>query len=134
VQDEIMRKVVVALDVQLVEGEQAMAWSSGTSNFEAWECVRLSATDAYSGNPEVKLCAKQLLEKALRLDPSYAIAWVMLGWIYQQYVDVVSLAIDGNSQGDSLASMLDCAQKAIAADLSYFEVTRTLFWKNLKSL
>jgi TolB-like protein len=74
VQDEIMREVVVALDVQLIEGEQARAWSSGTKNFEAWECVRLSVTDAYSGNPSVKLRAKQLLEKALKIDPSYAIA------------------------------------------------------------
>jgi TolB-like protein/Tfp pilus assembly protein PilF len=119
VQDEIMREVVVALDVQLVEGEQARVWSSGTTNLEAWECLRLGATDAiYSGNPEVKLRAKTLLEKALKLDPSYAIAWVMLGWIYQQYVDVASLASEVGSKEDSLASMLGCARKALAADSS----------------
>ena len=119
VQDEIMREVVVALDVQLVEGEQARAWSSGTTNLEAWECVRLGAMDAiYSGNPDVKLRAKQRLEKALKLDPSYAIAWVLLGWVYQQYVDVASLASDSASSESSLASMLDCAQKALSADPS----------------
>ena len=35
-QDELTRKVVTALDVQLVLGEQAQLWSSGTKNLEAW--------------------------------------------------------------------------------------------------
>lgn len=119
VQSEIMREVVVALDVQLVAGEQAQAWSSGTTNLEAWEYVRIATTDAvYSSSPEVKLRAKALLEKALKLDPNYAIAWVMLGWIYQQYVDVASLARETESYANTLASMLNCANKAIAADPS----------------
>ena len=119
VQDEIVREIVVALDVELNEGEQARIWSSGTTNVEAWECVRLGSYNAvYSTNPEVKLQAKALLEKALELDPSYAIAWVMLGWIYQQYADVASLASDSNSPETALASMLDCAHKALAADPS----------------
>ena len=119
VQDEIMREIVVALDVELNEGEQARIWSSGTTNVEAWECVRLGSYKAvYTANPEVKLQAKALLEKALELDPSYAIAWVMLGWIYQQYADVASLASDSNSPETALASMLDCAHKALAADPS----------------
>ncbi|MDC1286481.1 adenylate/guanylate cyclase domain-containing protein [Gammaproteobacteria bacterium] len=117
VQDEIMREIVVALDVELNEGEQARIWSSGTTNVAAWECVRLGSYKAlYTANPEVKLQAKALLEKALDLDPSYAIAWVMLGWIYQQYADVASLASDSSSPENTLASMLDCAQKALAAD------------------
>jgi adenylate cyclase len=119
VQDEIMREIVVALDVELNEGEQARIWSSGTTNVEAWECFRLGAYDTvYNLNPETKLRAKALLEKALDLDPSYAIAWVMLGWIYHQYVDVASVASDSNSKESSLASMLDCAQKALAVDPS----------------
>ena len=119
VQDDIVREIVVALDVELNEGEQARIWSSGTANVKAWECVRLGSYNAvYSVNPEVKLQAKALLEKALELDPSYAIAWVMLGWIYQQYVDVASLARDCNSPETALASMLDCAHKALAADPS----------------
>ena len=117
VQDEIMREIVVALDVELNEGEQARIWSSGTANVAAWECVRLGSYNTlYSVNPETKLHAKVLLEKALELDPSYAIAWVMLGWIYQQYADVASTATDSNSPEMALASMLDCAQKALAAD------------------
>ena len=119
VQDEIMREIVVALDVELNDGEQARIWSSGTTNVEAWEYARLGAYHAvYNVNPDTKLQAKALLEKALKLDPSYAIAWVMLGWIYQQYADVASTASDSNSPEMALASMLDCAHKALAADPS----------------
>jgi adenylate cyclase len=119
VQDEIVREIVVALDVELIEGEQAKAWSSGTRILEAWECFRLAVRGALKDvSPEAKSSAKALLEKALKLDPDYAVAWVMLGWIYQQYVDVASLARDSDQAGDPLGSMLDCAQKAIAADPS----------------
>jgi TolB-like protein/Tfp pilus assembly protein PilF len=118
VQDEIMREIVVALDVQLNEGEQARAWSSGTTNVEAWECVRLGAPEAFSANTEANLTAKALFEKAIDLDPSYAIAWVMLGWIYQQYADVASVSSDSNSAESARKSMLDCAQKALTADPS----------------
>ena len=119
VQDEIVREIVVALDVELIEGEQAKAWSSGTRNLEAWECFRQAVRGALKDvSPEAKSSAKALLEKALKLDPDYAIAWVMLGWIYQQFADVASLARDSDQAGDPLGSMLDCAQKAIAADPS----------------
>jgi adenylate cyclase len=118
VQDEIMREIVVALDVELNAGEQARAWSSGTTNLEAWECVRLSTTNVLGADAGTKLQAKTLLEKALDLDPSYAIAWVMLGWIYQYFSDVASGASNTDSMENALASMLDCAQKALAADPS----------------
>ena len=116
VQDEIMREIVVALDVELREGEQARFWSSGTRNLEAWECVRLSATDVLGGVPERKLQARRLLERALELDPNYAIAWVMLGYIHQYYSDVAAGVSDAEDGETALASMLECAQKAIEAD------------------
>jgi TolB-like protein len=49
VQDEITREIVTALDVQLREGEQHRVWSRGTSNLEAWECVRLATDDVLGG-------------------------------------------------------------------------------------
>lgn len=111
-----MREIVVALDVELREGEQARLWSSGTKNLEAWECVRLSATDVLGGVPERKLQARKLLERALVLDPDYAMAWVMLGYIHQYYSDVAGGVSDAGDRDTALASMLECAQKAIAVD------------------
>jgi len=118
VQDEIMREIVVALDVELREGEQVRFWSSGTRNLEAWECVRLSATDALGGVPESKLQARKLIERALELDPNYAIAWVMLGWIHQYYSDVAAGVSDARGRETALVSMRECAQKAIELDPS----------------
>ena len=69
VQDELMREIVVALDVELREGEQARMWSSGTRNLEAWECIRLSAPEVLGGVPERKPLARRLIERALELDP-----------------------------------------------------------------
>jgi len=133
VQDEIMREVVIALDVQLVEGEQARAWASGTTNLEAWECVRLGAFYAvHRSEPGIKQKARQLLERALQLDPSYAIAWVMLGWIFQQYVDVASLAREAESRESSLESMLNCARKAIEADPDCADAYSLLAMYNLE--
>jgi adenylate cyclase len=122
VQDEIMREIVVALDVELNEGEQVRAWSGGTTNLEAWQCFRQGAYDAvYNLDPETKSRARKLLERALELDPDYAMAWVMLGWIHHQYVDVASVMSDSANKDASLASMLDCAEKALAADPSCAE-------------
>jgi adenylate cyclase len=88
VQDEITREIVVALDVQLREGEQHRVWSSGTKNLEAWECVRLATDDVLGGNEEKRPRATELIEQALALDPNYAIAWAMRGWLYFTEADV----------------------------------------------
>ena len=116
VQDEIMREIVVALDVELREGEQIRFWSSGTTNLEAWECVRLSATDVLGGVPERKMQARKLLERALELDPDYAIAWVMLGYIHHYYSDIAAGVSNAKEREVACALMLECAQRAIEID------------------
>ena len=115
-QDEMMREIVSALDVQLREGEQARFWSSGTTNLEAWECVRLGIEGALNADPSAKQEARKLFERALSLDPGYAIAWVMLGWIHQFYSDVASGANDAGRMAEELAATQDCARKALDAD------------------
>jgi len=118
VQDELMREIVVALDVELREGEQFRMWSSGTSNVEAWECVRLSAPIILGSVQKDLLKAKKWLERALELDPEYAIAWVMLGWFHQNYVDVAGGMSDSTAVREALDAMRECAQKAIELDPS----------------
>ena len=83
--DEIAKKVAIELQVKLTEGDIARN-SHRTDNFEAWA----SATTAYSF---VKLItrenvakAKELFEKAVKLDPGYAFAWGGLGAVHLTYV------------------------------------------------
>jgi adenylate cyclase len=115
VQDEITREIVVALDVKLHEGEQARLWASGTKNLEAWECVRLGAADVYGTTMERLLKAKRLFERALELDPNYAMAWVMLSW-FHHYESVAAGIGDVERREAGLAAVLDCAEKALKLD------------------
>lgn len=115
-QDELMREIVVALDVKLVEGEQAHRWSSGTKNVQAWECVRQS-TAIILGTMSAQLPrARELLDQALNLDPNYAIAWVMLGWYHQNFVDIAGGTGFLDNAEQPLVEMKTCAEKAIQLD------------------
>ncbi|MGI9316728.1 MAG: tetratricopeptide repeat protein, partial [bacterium] len=116
VQDEVMREIVVALDVELSEGEQVRVWASGTRNLEAWEYLRLSAQIVLNRMVDDLDKARTWLEKALELDPEYAMAWVMLGWFHQNSVDVAGGIQNAQSMLDALDAMRHCAQKAIEID------------------
>ena len=76
--DEIAKKVAIELQVKLT-GEDIARISHKTENFEAWAY----ATTAYSllkrptkGN---NTKARELCEKAVKLDPEYGFAWGALG-------------------------------------------------------
>jgi adenylate cyclase len=118
VQDELMREIVVALDVELREGEQIRMWSSGTKNVQAWEYVRLSSSIVLGDHDGDLNKAGEMLEQALELDPDYAIAWVMRGWFYQHYADVGGGLDPEEERQSALNSMYQCAQKAIRLDPS----------------
>ena len=86
VQDEIVKNVMTALQVELVAGEMLRNFSSTTDNPEAFEYASrvfrhyMAQTDA--DNAE----GIRLLSKALELDPEYSRAWVSLGWFHFQRV------------------------------------------------
>jgi adenylate cyclase len=111
-QDEIMMKVIAALQVKLTEGEQALIVAGGTDNFEAY--VRfLQALEYYKRfNKEGNLLARKMAEKAIALDPNYPRGYRMLAsthWIE------VSLGIS-KSPKQSLAKAAQLYQKVIAMD------------------
>ncbi len=119
VQDEITRNIVTALDVHLRKGEQARFWSSGTENLEAWECVRLGSDllDAYRAEdvPE----AKRLSQRAIDLDPEYAIAWVLLAACHFHAADDSRHPEEERER--ALKSVRNYAQQALKLDPSCAE-------------
>jgi len=116
VQDEIVREIVTALDVKLREGEQHRVWSSGTKNLEAWECVRLATDACLGGATEERARAIELIEHALELDPNYATAWVMRGWLHFNEADVGSGMRDSVVFDRAQEAAFRCGHRALELD------------------
>ncbi len=116
VQDEITREIVVAMDVQLREGEQHRVWASGTRNLEAWECVRLATDAVLGGAVEAQPKARELIDRAIELDPDYAIAWTMRGWLHFTEADVGGGIGDSEQFDKAQASAFRCGHRALELD------------------
>jgi adenylate cyclase len=114
VQDEITRKVVTALDIQLVLGEQGRLWSSSTKNFEAWETARIAwnliSLYRIEDLPEVK----RLLEKAIDLDPEYAFAWALMAGCNSHIADDPKCPKEKRIK--ALELIKECAEQALKFD------------------
>jgi TolB-like protein/class 3 adenylate cyclase/Tfp pilus assembly protein PilF len=120
-QDEIVRKIVTTLKLQLTLMEQGArgAWvRKATDNLEAYDFylrgMALVLRAGLEGKQEANVQARQLLEKALGLDPQFALAYVGLGAAY---------LYDGfyrwnPDQMQSFERAIELAQKAIALDSS----------------
>jgi adenylate cyclase len=117
-QDEITHKIVVALQVELTEGEQARVHHRSTNNLKAWgHAVRgYSFFERYKKEDNAK--ARELLREAVRLDPKYAWAWTWLAWTH--LID----ARNGwsKSRKESLKRVVEITQKATALDDTLPEV------------
>jgi TolB-like protein/Tfp pilus assembly protein PilF len=119
VQDEIVREIVTALDVQLREGEQHRVWSSGTKSLEAWECVRLATDGVLGGATEEQPRATELIERALEIDPDYPTAWAMRGWLHFNEADVGGGLGDRDRFEKAQAAAFRCGHRALELDPDY---------------
>jgi len=132
VQDEITHNIVAELDVQLLAGEQARLWSSGTENLEAWECLRRARDlmDAYQVENHSEV--KRLLQRAIDLDPEYASAWSMLAGLHFHIEE--DARYSGEERKQALQSTRDYALQAIKCDPSCAPAYSTLglYYLNLK--
>jgi TolB-like protein/tetratricopeptide (TPR) repeat protein len=80
VQDEIANAVVQALKVSLVE--TAVSASSPTASSEAYTLYLESLSLAKRGDSADSLRAHDYLQRALHLDPKFALAWAALAELY----------------------------------------------------
>jgi adenylate cyclase len=78
VQDEIKKKIITALEVKLTEGEQARLFAKGTDNVEAWVLGVKAWKLAVKYSKENHAKARELLERAIELDPDYGFLWTVL--------------------------------------------------------
>ncbi len=111
-QDEITKKIVVSLQVELTSGEQARVFAKSTDNLDAW-CYGVKGNyllDKFNKEDNIK--ARELLEAAIKLDPGHVLAYVWLGATY-----TVAAAYGwSESPVDSFKRAYELAQKALTLD------------------
>src|SRR6266852_3321628 len=110
-QDEIVRRIVTTLNLQLTLAQRGFLIPRTTDNLEAYDDVLRGAEYSLSFTKDGNAKARQMFEKAIALDPKYAQAYAglglnyFLGWI-------LLLSPDPNA----LERAFQLAQQAIALD------------------
>ena len=116
-QDEIIMKILTALQVNLTSGEQARVWAKGTKNLEAYMRLMQAREIFLQGNVESNARARQLAEETIALDPKFAQAYMYMGATHM----LDSLLMSSKSPKESLAQAIEWTQKALAMDDSLAE-------------
>ncbi len=111
-QDEITSNVVIALQVRLVEGEQARMWHKSTQSLPAWECLIQGLPHFRRFIREDNRRARSLFERSVQIDPQYAAGWVWIAWTHWAdarflWVDTPSAAVDQAAELAGKATALD---------------------------
>jgi TolB-like protein len=112
VQDEVTKKIITALNVELTQGEQARTLAKGTDNLEAYLKVMQAREHIYKHNIESNASAQQLVQEALTLDPNYAAASRILG---VTHMHDVMLGIS-KSPKESMGEAIKLVKRAIELD------------------
>ncbi len=122
VQDEITTHVVRALQVELLEGEQARVWHHSTTSVAAWSWLTQGLAQYKRQTKEGVQKARALFEKATEVDPTYAAAWAWLA--YAHWHDARFLWVDEPEK--ALARATTIAGRALELDANLSEVHAVL--------
>jgi TolB-like protein len=112
VQDEITRKVVNELAVKIAWGETWRLESRGTDNYEAFDYYVQMDKYLLRFEKEANIRARELLFKAIELDPKYARAIAMVGSTH--LVDAMFGWVENPAQSLKLSE--EWAHRALAID------------------
>jgi adenylate cyclase len=109
--DEIAKKVAIELQVKLTEGDIARI-SHKTENFEAWADTTTAYSLLKNTTKENWAKAKELCEKAVKLDPEYGFAWGTLGAAHT----IAAIFSWGESRDKSFKLAVEYTDKALKLD------------------
>ncbi len=84
IQDQITHAIVVAMQVELTDGEVVQNDPGWTNNVDAWEKFHQGILAFLTYKVENNLRARRLFEEALSFDPEYLDARIYLAWTYWQ--------------------------------------------------
>jgi adenylate cyclase len=112
-QDDVTQRIIAALTVKLTEDEQKRLLHRYTDNMEAYDLFLRGLEYFNRITKESNNQARQVLNKAIGLDPDFAAAYALLGWVHSREWT------QGWSPGPQpLNRAFELAQKAIALDES----------------
>jgi adenylate cyclase len=91
VQDEVTREIVAALKVHLTPEERRRLEKRGTENVEAYDAFLRGREFAWTHTREGLIRARPLLERAIALDPNFALPAAYLAIVHvQEYINLWS--------------------------------------------
>jgi tetratricopeptide (TPR) repeat protein len=111
-QDEITKEIIISLQVNLTEGEQARIRAKGANNLNAYLKSLEAKKLLTRWNIEDNHKARQLYTEAIELDPNYSISYCGLAITHIMDVWLGST----KSNNDSLAKATELVQKALSLD------------------
>jgi len=112
-QDEVTQKIVAALAVKLTEDEQERLVRKYTDNMEAYDYY-LRGLEYFSRlTKDTNILARQMLKRAIDLDPKFAAAYALLGWVHSQ-----EWTLGWSQDPQPLEHAYELAQRAITLDES----------------
>ena len=110
-QDEITERVVAAVEPQLYAAEGIRVKRKQPESLDAWECVVRALSCVNSRSQNDYAMARELLERAIELDPAYAQAYALFA-----YVMGLEVLYGWKPREIALARALEAAQKAVVLD------------------
>jgi TolB-like protein/class 3 adenylate cyclase/Flp pilus assembly protein TadD len=81
-QDEIRQQIVVALRVKVQQAESERVRRVPTDNLTAYDYVLRGLEPFRHITKEENRQAREMFERAVALDPQYAVAYALIGWTY----------------------------------------------------
>ncbi len=110
-QDEITRKVAVAMQVELTTGDHARLWDGQTASLAAWEKCVLAYGHYLRWSEADMSRARDLLHEALQIDPDYLGAKILLAktWWY-----IARYFTDGGERESAIAEAERLAREVLA--------------------
>jgi len=125
-QEEVRRKIVVHLALRLTDEEQEQLQRAYTPHPEAYDYTLRGWAYLYRFTPDANAQARQVCEQAIGLDPTYGVAYAVLGWTY--YMEWV---LQWSQDPQALERAFALAQQAIALDDSLPPAHELLGWTYL---
>lgn len=111
VQDAVTHMIVAALGVKIQGAALTLALRKSPSELDAYDCLLHARRYTSTLNEKMHADARDLLEKAIALDPNYAEAYALLANVY-----LAEHRFDANPRPDPIGRALKMALKATQLD------------------